>query len=794
MERQVLNNLHIKIFLAVKRALQGLGSPPNLPVTVISEGDVREILMNFSLARHTRHVTGMSVITIDELVKRIRNGTNGLVQKTAEVRQLHASGDVEGKREFKLNHLPAVVPAGVFEKRNTKGLTEHSGLVCLDFDHTACAAELFAKSTHMQTTVLAFISPSGDGVKVFVRVTPKPTNAEEHTIAYETVVDAYSHLGDVDADKQCKNLDRLCYLAHDPYVFCDAEREEAVTWAMPTLPEAKPTPKPAPQTAVTQERLTERDVDALLRDVPHADDYERWMQVGMILKSEGYTQTTWDSWSSSSAKFDQAVNDAKWESFGDSNAAGKSVGLGSLIKWANDNRPYVTRKPAPAPVVQNAPEPVVVDEPDIAPPPKLPEFPKWVMDGGFLGDVREAYAGRNEVCLPFQFASVITTLGAVMGRSVFLEGTFPIYPNIYSVLLGDTSISRKSTAKDFCMEHMRAAMPDDGSPEIRMNTSVDTGEGIVNVLATHAAVTLGSTDDEGAPIEWDVLDGFGALPDFEGIRLAIFQDEMRALFNKRTMKSNSLVARLTEAYSTPSEMSNRSKTASQLAKYPTVSLMGCSTLSWFEKGLVTEDIEGGFANRFMYFLHEQMPYVAFPEPIDGSKMSGFLNHISELRKNWVDTHHKFTISEAIKQRFAEIYTAMMDELKSNKDVVKNAAVARWQTHLMKLALIFQLLDGKVGEDAVTMESWMKAEAVSGYLTEVNQHVFSNIVSDELAEGERRVLNVIEKKGIVTRREIGRAINPHTMSAEAVTRALEQLVKAEKVKPNDGGRTIRYTLT
>tara|TARA_E500000331_G_scaffold57142_1_gene51322 strand:+ start:3621 stop:5711 length:2091 start_codon:yes stop_codon:yes gene_type:complete len=66
-----------------------------------------------------------------------------------------------------------------------------------------------------------------------------------------------------------------------------------------------------------------------------SDDYDEWLKVGMALHSTGDDSLLfdWDSWSSQSAKYEQGICDAKWNSF----EAGGSVTLGTLHEYAKQD-------------------------------------------------------------------------------------------------------------------------------------------------------------------------------------------------------------------------------------------------------------------------------------------------------------------------------------------------------------------------------------------------------------------------------------------------------------------------
>lgn len=65
------------------------------------------------------------------------------------------------------------------------------------------------------------------------------------------------------------------------------------------------------------------------------DHYQEWVKVGMALKNLGSAGLQlWDEWSRGSAKYTDGCCDAKWDKI-----STDGLGLGSLIKWANDDDP-----------------------------------------------------------------------------------------------------------------------------------------------------------------------------------------------------------------------------------------------------------------------------------------------------------------------------------------------------------------------------------------------------------------------------------------------------------------------
>jgi hypothetical protein len=76
-----------------------------------------------------------------------------------------------------------------------------------------------------------------------------------------------------------------------------------------------------PSQELSKEDL-ERLVLSALEFIPN-DNYDTWIDVGMALKESGFDCSFWDSWSSSSSKYESGQCEKKWESF---NSSGKTLG------------------------------------------------------------------------------------------------------------------------------------------------------------------------------------------------------------------------------------------------------------------------------------------------------------------------------------------------------------------------------------------------------------------------------------------------------------------------------------
>lgn len=182
--------------------------------------------------------------------------TPGLEQR---ITALRAEVDPAKRKELK-DALPIVVWAGKFSKRGNANLTAHAGLLVLDYDKLEpdALAALRAEVVADPHTFGAFTSPSGNGLKVVVRIEPRPTSNEEHAHAWQVVADHYGN----DPDASGKNVERVCFLSFDPDVYVN---EGAEPLEVPTMPQRKqPAPVGIPDAEL--DAITERALGRALHD------------------------------------------------------------------------------------------------------------------------------------------------------------------------------------------------------------------------------------------------------------------------------------------------------------------------------------------------------------------------------------------------------------------------------------------------------------------------------------------------------------------------------------------------
>jgi hypothetical protein len=130
------------------------------------------------------------------------------------VKKIRAEKRKPERNELK-KKLPAVCFSGKFTKRADAYLVEHSGLICLDFDGYTKTKDLLEdkeKLSKNKYVYSVFISPSGNGLKVLVKI---PADPENH-INYFNSLEKYFNSDYF--DKTSKNVSRVCYESYDALI------------------------------------------------------------------------------------------------------------------------------------------------------------------------------------------------------------------------------------------------------------------------------------------------------------------------------------------------------------------------------------------------------------------------------------------------------------------------------------------------------------------------------------------------------------------------------------------------
>lgn len=173
-------------------------------------------MMRVSIFKNIKSIAPIKDTSVLKVLESIRSS-----EYKNRIGSIRIESDKTKRNELKAK-LPYVTFCGTFDSRANSNLKTHSGLACLDFDDVEQLEELRESVNKDSFTFSSFVSPSGDGLKVLVKI-PQIDNNNDYQDYYIELVNHYKKYHDL--DEGTKDLARACYLSFDEDVFINSESE-----------------------------------------------------------------------------------------------------------------------------------------------------------------------------------------------------------------------------------------------------------------------------------------------------------------------------------------------------------------------------------------------------------------------------------------------------------------------------------------------------------------------------------------------------------------------------------------
>lgn len=413
---------------------------------------------------------------------------------------------------------------------------------------------------------------------------------------------------------------------------------------------------------------------------------------------------------------------------------------------------------------------------------KLPEtawrgrFKKW----------REIYSPTSEAADEFLFAGLLTVTGAMLGRRVWIWQASNIYPNIYSVIIGKSAKARKTTAANYSEQLLKKV-----DKHVIFSSGISTTQGLIGLLQLPSESEIKEYQEAQAeadneleePSMNDKIARYMALEfqdrlEYEGFRLLYYEREFSRLL-KKTKKdySSDFVETLQEAYDMKDELDNHSFTNPISAEKPCISVISTTTFGKLQRHLENEEIEGGFANRFMYFIGDRKPPKPRPPKPDKALLTELMSELNEIRQKW--NHTEFTMTKEAEKIWDEFYckdyetesaTAIIDHISS-----------RFTTHAIKLALIFAATEND--KPFITAKQVKTGIDIVEYLRKCAIEIFALQGGSKYSKIERLITDFLKKSRSATVTKIWRHVRKEMSgtTTKEIQNTLNSLQKMEAVR-------------
>jgi hypothetical protein len=405
-------------------------------------------------------------------------------------------------------------------------------------------------------------------------------------------------------------------------------------------------------------------------------------------------------------------------------------------------------------------------------PPTVSEWPTMSGDAyhGLAGDVVrtiEPHSEADPVAILIQF---LTCAGNIIGSCPFyqVEGTRH-RANLFAVLVGETAKARKGTSWDRISEIVRIA--DERWYAERAKGGLSSGEGLINEVRD--PVQKWNAKEK----QFETLD-----PGIADKRLMITESEFAGVLAVAERHGNTISSTVRKAWD-GSKLATMTRSSALSATGAHISLIGHITEDELRARLTRTDTANGFGNRFLFMLVKRSKVLPFggdglPDEVIfqlGERLKAAVLSASTIgRIGWTDAA-------------ADVWKTVYGPLSEGQRGLLGAVTSRAEAQVVRLALIYAVLDGASNIDLPHIEAalavWEHAEASAA-------HIFGASLGDPIADDILRALRQAGAEGM-TRNTI-RDYFGRNQSSDRIGPALALLMTkglARNERKVSGGRPV-----
>jgi Protein of unknown function (DUF3987) len=388
------------------------------------------------------------------------------------------------------------------------------------------------------------------------------------------------------------------------------------------------------------------------------------------------------------------------------------------------------------------------------PPADWPAPPDQVAYHGLPGAIVSRIAPHTEADPAAILTQLLVCAGALIGRDAYfqVEATHH-HPNEFVVLIGDSAKARKGSSFDHVARLLNHA---DSAFTARLTTGLSSGEGLI----------------------WAVRDPQGPDPGAIDKRLLVIEPEFATVLKSTGRELSTLSPTLRSAWD-GRPLALLTRTAPARATQAHISIIGHITQTELRRHTTTVEIANGFLNRFIFAAVRRvrlLPEGGDPDPLKGT---GLARYLSSVLKH-AHTAGKVTLTPAARELWWQLYP----QLTQPADGLLGQLTARAEAHVIRLALLYTLLDG---QKTIQPEHLHPALALWNYAERSAAWALGQTTGDPLAEQIHTAL--ARSPDGLTRTQI-RDLCQRNLPADRVEQALTALVatgRASQQRTLTGGR-------
>jgi hypothetical protein len=361
-------------------------------------------------------------------------------------------------------------------------------------------------------------------------------------------------------------------------------------------------------------------------------------------------------------------------------------------------------------------------------------------EGAYLGvaaDFADTYSTACESPKSYFYLSFLTCLGALVGDRVCLQGATRAPARLYTVLLGPSGISRKSTAIKLTTDFFGRNVV--GFPVLR---GLGSAEGLAKTIQKRNYTNC----------------------------LLVF-DELRTFVDKAKIEGSILLSIVNTLFD-ETRAENHTKGHDIELENVHLSLLSACTLDTFANLFDANFVAIGFPNRLLLVLDESKASIPVPREVPPSIEQALAQDLGAI----LYTLRSYTPSNPLVMRLTPEALGIWSEF--YKTIPRTVTGTRIDSIGLRLAMLMALsahkseIDTEVIQAAIEIAQWQLA---------VRDEVMPVEASNAIAALEQRICKTLKSRGPLRERDLRRYVHAERVGLWAFATALSNLQQAGMVR-------------
>jgi len=324
----------------------------------------------------------------------------------------------------------------------------------------------------------------------------------------------------------------------------------------------------------------------------------------------------------------------------------------------------------------------------------------------------EIYKDKTETSPEFILTALLPAIASAIGDKRSYSG---IYPNIWSIILGVSTESRKSTALNI------------GSRFVSEKHKRSYKENAENGNAETFLLPQSMSEAVLYPVLKDNKRGLFKF------------SEIKTLFTEMLKKHNvSLKAFMTDAFDVTMIAKNTKTDGEIFIEKPIFSLTGASTYNWIKNSVNSDDVDSGFLARFLFCYHKPT------DKIIPHKKEISINELNELQSKFnqiykIKFYEEMTMNEESQNLYSQFYREIKKISKESNQPLSLLLRIR-DNYIFKFAMIHAVIDDRV---EINIKDMQQALYLGKFFMAQSSSLLDELFTTETTKREQYLLDKIK---------------------------------------------------